>query len=80
MYGITVSVVPVHVTANTVVWYIKRVAPGRNWMGWAKGDGTFTPGINPTVEANGCEMFRTAQYAVEFAQEQGWNVASIIDR
>jgi len=80
MSSITVAVVSVNVTMNTVVWYIKRVAPGRPFMGWAMGNGIFTPGVNPTQEISGSEMFRTAEYAVEFAQEQGWNVASIIDR
>lgn len=80
MTSIDVAVVSLHVTTNTIIWQIKRVAPGRPWMGWARGDGTFTPGVDPKVEAEGIEMFRTAQYAIEFAQEHGWNVVSVIER
>jgi hypothetical protein len=80
MPSIDVAVVSVHVTTNTVVWQIKRVAPGRPWIGWARGDGTFSPGVDPRAEVEGVEMFRTAQYAIEFAREQGWNVVSVIER
>ena len=77
---IDVVVVSLHVTMNTVVWKIKRWAPGRPFMGWARGDGTFTAGVNPTPESSDSEIFRTAQFAVEFAQEHGWNVISVIER
>ena len=80
MFNITVAVVSLHITTNTLVWQIKRVAPGKTWMGWATGSGSFTPGIDPKAEAGQAEMFRTAQYAVDFAQEQGWQVVSVIER
>lgn len=80
MSGIDVAVVALHVTPNLVVWHIKRVGPNSPFLGWANGDGTFTRGVNPTQEIQGSEMFRTAQYAVEFCKAQGWNVISIIQR
>jgi hypothetical protein len=49
MHDITVAIVSLHVTANTVVWQIKRVAPGKPWLGWATGTGNFTPGIDPST-------------------------------
>ena len=78
--SIDVVVVSLHVTTNMIIWHIKRWANGRPFMGWAMGDGAFTAGVNPTQEIEGSEMFRTAQYAVEFAQEHGWNVISVIER
>jgi len=38
------------------------------------------PRLPLTLAVQGSEMFRTAQYAVEFAQEHGWNVVSVIER
>lgn len=73
-----VAVVSLHVTMNTLVWKIKRVAPNRPFLGWAQENGTFTAGINPTPEAMNSMIFRTAENAVEWAQEQGWNVVSVI--
>jgi hypothetical protein len=75
---INVAVVSLRMSLNTLVWKIKLVAPGEPFLGWAQEDGTFTPGINAVPEAMGSMIFRTAEYAVEWAQERGWNVVSVI--
>ena len=76
---IDVCIVSLHYM-GIIIWKIKRVSYGNPFMGWALEDGTFTPGLNPTPEAIGSMIFKTKEYAVEFAEEQGWNVVSIIER
>lgn len=77
--GPNVVVVSLHL-GNTAIWKIKRWEKGTPFLGWALDDGTFTPGLAATPEAWQSMVFRTAQFAVEWAEEHGWNVVDVIDR
>jgi hypothetical protein len=79
MAGVDVVVVALQL-GSMVYWKIKRWAPGRPFLGWARGDGTFTAGISPTFESSDSEIWRTSEYAVEFAEEQRCNVVGVISR
>jgi hypothetical protein len=61
-------------------WKIKRVAPGKHFLGWATEDGGFTPGMYPGPEGIHSMVFRTSVDAVEWAQQRGWNVISVMPR
>jgi hypothetical protein len=77
MNSTDVVIVSLH---NRAIWQIKRYAPGRPFLGWARADGTFTEGISPTPESFECITFRTAADAVTFAQGQSWNIVSVMER
>lgn len=77
MSGIDVVITPIHI-GDVVVWKIKRWVRGTPFMGWARIDGTFTPGLNPGLEGEQSMVSRTEEYAIEFAQEHGWNVVGTI--
>jgi hypothetical protein len=82
MSSVSVAIVQIHGAFGKTSFLIKRIAPGKNWMGWAKFDGTFTVGLDPNSEAMewGLVDAPYAEDAVEFAQAQGWNVISVIRR
>lgn len=62
-------------TLNFKVWKIRRTSPDAgSFLGWACEDGSFTAGLDPTIEILDAVMFRTSGYATAWALEHGWNV------
>lgn len=72
-----VVVVPVRGLGG-VRWMLRRAGYGLVGLGWARFDGTFTPGTQPYNEASGDYVVSSplCDEMIEFAREQGWAVVA----
>lgn len=72
---ITVTLVSLQ-TSKAAQWGIQYFSFGAHTFGWARYDGTFTPGTRPMEEL--CDEYVVlspyADELVEFARERGWRV------
>lgn len=72
-----VIVVPVR-GMDGIRWMLRRAGHGLGGSGWARFDGTFTPGTQPYNEASGEYVVSSPHRdeVSEFAREQGWAVVT----